>query len=85
MTHYEFYTMCASILDIEIEDHSFSHYKRTRWNNRSPGNGRFPGFGLIRIYGDMIHITTKNNNMTFASKSEALTWLSGGTETAESS
>jgi hypothetical protein len=29
---------------------------KTRWNMRGPGNGRFPGFGLIRAFGNTVHM-----------------------------
>lgn len=45
----EFYNSCAKILDVE---HVFQprYHKPTRWNHRSPGNGRFPGRGTIRWF-----------------------------------
>ena len=52
----DFYHRCAEILKIE---YSFQPYflKKTRWNRRDPGNGRFIGYGLIRRYGgNNIHI-----------------------------
>jgi len=52
----EFYDRCADILDAEHEYLPFAHYARTRWNNRKPGSGRFPGRGIIRIFGNDVHI-----------------------------
>ena len=34
-------------------------HARTRWNNRKPGSGRFPGCGIIRIFGDEVHIAIR--------------------------
>jgi hypothetical protein len=52
----EFYKKCAEILDVDYT-YKKRYLKKTRWNNRDPGNGRFPGHGLIRYYsGDNIHI-----------------------------
>ena len=51
-----FYKQCAEILKV---DYIFRPYfiKKTRWNRRNPGNGRFEGFGLIRRYSkDNIHM-----------------------------
>ena len=50
--NYMFYEKCAEILGTTYECKSFPYYRRTRWNNRSPGNGRFEGFGIIRKFGD---------------------------------
>lgn len=52
----DFYTECAAILGTTDDCEAFTHYKRTRWNNRRPGRGRFPGFGLIRAFGDVVQI-----------------------------
>lgn len=52
----EFYDRCAEVLGTDHEYLPFAHHARTRWNNRRPGSGRFPGFGIIRIFGDEIHI-----------------------------
>ena len=85
MNNLEFYKRCAEILDQPFVDKTFKHYKKTRWNNRKPGNGNYPGFGLIKVYGNMVHITTHRYNKLFNSKELALAWLSGGMVTAESS
>lgn len=82
MTNLEFYERCAEILGQEFEDCSFKHYKRKRWNNRKPGNGRYKGFGLIRVYGNMVHISTSTTNKLFNSKELALEWLEGGMVTS---
>jgi hypothetical protein len=58
----EFYIRCAKILGVDYEPFiPYSGGKRpTRWNNRSPGNGRFPNFGLIRYHSsNMIIINLK--------------------------
>lgn len=47
-----FYEKCADILGTNYECESFPYPYRTRWNNRSPGHGRFEGFGIIRKFGD---------------------------------
>ena len=47
----DFYQEIALLLG--CDEHCYKQYpytKRTRWNNRNPGNGRYPGFGIIRRY-----------------------------------
>lgn len=46
----EFYAECSRILGIAHEYHD-PYSRRTRWNTRRLGNGRFPGFGLIQCFG----------------------------------
>ena len=46
----EFYQAVARLLQTEINYRPFPHRKITRWNNRAPGNGRYPGFGLVRRF-----------------------------------
>jgi hypothetical protein len=58
MSAVAFYRAVAELLG--CEDHSdqiFPYGRRTRWNNRKPGAGRFPGYGLVRYHGPaMIHV-----------------------------
>jgi hypothetical protein len=56
MTLDDFYAECAALLGTRDECEAFTHYKRTRWNNRKPGRGRYPGYGIIRAYGDLVQI-----------------------------
>ena len=46
-----FYQACASLLGAVHDHKAFPYGKRTRWNNRTAGRGRFEGFGLIRFFG----------------------------------
>lgn len=46
-----FYDRCAEILKIPHEWNEPAR-RRTRWNNRRLGNGRFPGFGLVQTCGE---------------------------------
>ena len=55
-----FYNRCAELLGTEYNCVAFPYDKRTRWNNRSPGEGRYPGFGTIRKYGDVIHVALRH-------------------------
>lgn len=75
-----FYQQCADILNSESLYCKFPFEKRTRWNNRKAGNGRFANFGLIRCYGDKVHINFRSPlriNRIFESKIEALNFLRG--------
>lgn len=52
----EFYNRCAEILGTQYECEPFPYRRRTRWNNRIPGSGRYPGYGLIRKFGSQIQV-----------------------------
>lgn len=52
MDNEKFYAECAALLGCEHEGSPFAYYKRTRWNNRKAGQGRFLGRGIIRAFGD---------------------------------
>lgn len=55
----EFYKQCGEILGIdnEVVVPYYGFNRPNRWNNRKPGNGRFEGFGLVRVHGKgHIHI-----------------------------
>jgi hypothetical protein len=56
-----FYEECAKLLNCaEHTYRAFPYRKRTRWNNRAEGNGRFPGFGLIRMFSpNLISVAVK--------------------------
>lgn len=53
-----FYLRCAEILQVP---HTYDHQPRIarRWN-RKLGNGRFEGYGLIRVYGDGAHVCIRH-------------------------
>jgi hypothetical protein len=59
-----FYNECGKILNITHEWND-PVPRRTRWNTRLIGNGRFPGFGLIRCYGHQIMVTSKDGTKMF--------------------
>jgi hypothetical protein len=53
-----FYNKVAELLGCtEHAYKKFPYRKRTRWNARVLGNGRYPGFGLVRIFGSKVHIS----------------------------
>lgn len=77
MSDEEFYSRCAELLGVEHDYLPFTHYKRTRWNNRTPGSGRFPGRGIIRKFGSQVHValTNPNHHAVYDSEEEVLTFL----------
>lgn len=53
-----FYAACAAILGCEHAYRPWTGRGPNRWNNRAPGNGRFPGFGTVRFFGPgCIHVS----------------------------
>ena len=57
----KFYQMVAILL--KCDDHKYiePYKKKTRWNNRSPGNGRYHNHGLIRYHNPSnIHVMLSN-------------------------
>ena len=52
-----FYRHCAKLLETEYDCKPFPWHYRTRWNNRAAGSGRYPGFGIIRKFGDQIQVS----------------------------
>ena len=69
-----FYARCGEILGIE---HNWNTpvKRRNRWNARRIGNGRFPGYGLIRVYGDQVMVTNKQGTKMYKSAEEVLQML----------
>lgn len=60
-----FYVKVGKILEIEVE-YKIPFSKRNRWTNRTLGNGRFPGFGLVRCFGDeRVIVTSKHGTRYF--------------------
>ena len=60
MTNESFYAECAALLGCSYDGKPFPYHKRTRWNNRTPGQGRFPGHGIIRVFGSLVHVALTN-------------------------
>ena len=56
----EFYERCATILGTRYDCQPFTGHKRTRWNNRKPGGGRFPEHGIIRLFGEHVQIALRS-------------------------
>lgn len=83
----QFYRSCAELLGVEGGYRPRRFAQANRWNNRAPGNGRFPGFGLIRMFGPR-HIQLslrrpRKINATCSSAEEALSLLQGALGTTE--
>lgn len=77
MDNISFYEECARLLGTSYECEPFPYRKRTRWNNRAPGSGRYPGIGIIRVFGDEVHVTLHNPRLIFrGTKEEVLALLS---------
>lgn len=56
-----FYRDCAAILGSVHNYRPWIGRPPNRWNNRHPGNGRFPGFGTIRMHApDRIHVSLRS-------------------------
>jgi hypothetical protein len=66
MEEREFYITVAELLG--CDDHvyrSWPYTRQTRWNNRSSGNGRYPGCGIVRRYSaDKIHVELYNPRLS---------------------
>ena len=89
-----FYRLCAEILGTEhqyrdgvprpkwsgVTNEMYTPSTRaTRWGGREPGNGRFPGFGSIRLHWpDLVLIRLRHPKRIFANiegRDEALQYL----------
>jgi hypothetical protein len=70
----EFYDNCAKILEMGHEFHE-PVPRRTRWNTRFLGNGRFPGFGLVQCFGSTVRVITKHGTKTFNTYEETYDYL----------
>lgn len=53
----EFYDAIAEILGTTHTGvrPMFPHKKR--WYNREPGRGRYPGYGIVRVFGSDVHMS----------------------------
>lgn len=59
MSDEEFYERVAELLETTHDCDGFAHHRRTRWNNREAGRGRYPGFGTVRLFGDTVHVALR--------------------------
>jgi hypothetical protein len=73
-----FYEKCAEILGSDYSGKPFLGWCRNRWNNREAGRGRYEGFGIIRKFGDQIHVSLRNPvqcNKIFENEEKVLDYL----------
>lgn len=76
MNELEFYRECARLLGCSHDGEAFPYPYRTRWNNRKAGRGRFEGHGIIRIFGDRVHVALHRPEISvIASQEEVLALL----------
>ncbi len=75
MNNEDFYIKCGELLQSNTVYAPFPYYRRTRWNNRVAGSGRYVGNGVIRVFSEnLIHVALKNPNLlgSFTSKDLAI-------------
>jgi hypothetical protein len=70
----EFYENCAEILNIQHDYHD-PVPRRTRWNARFLGNGRYPGFGLVQCFGSSVRVVSKHGTKIFNTYEETYEYL----------
>ena len=70
----EFYENCAEILNIQHDYHD-PVPRRTRWNTRFLGNGRYPGFGLVQCFGSSVRVVSKHGTKIFNTYEETYEYL----------
>lgn len=76
MNKEDFYDECARLLNTEYDfvDVIPNNARSGRWGPRKPGNGRYPGIGLIRWFSEnYIHVSItgrKEINAIFRSPAE---------------
>jgi hypothetical protein len=80
MNNEDFYRRCAELLGTEYNCKPFpwTNSGITRWNNRVPGSGRYPGFGMIRVFGSQVHVALTRpitHHCVYQSKDDALDFL----------
>jgi hypothetical protein len=75
----DFYRACADVIGAAHQFTPWAYDRPDRWNNRDAGNGRFPGFGIIRLFSpNLVQVSLRRPvafRATFRSTDEALTAL----------
>jgi hypothetical protein len=69
-----FYDTVSSILNIEHAFHDPVR-RRTRWNARFKGNGRYPSFGLVQCFGSSVRVVSRHGTKIFYSYEETYDYL----------
>jgi len=79
-----FYETCSEILEIP---HEFKEpvRRRTRWNARFLGNGRYPGFGLVQCFGSYVRVISKSGTKIFKTYDEVYDYLKKAVDKSEES
>lgn len=70
-----FHAAVAALLGAEDAYRPNAKAYRTRWNDRTAGNGRYPGFGIVRRFGDEVQIAIRRPiemQRNFATTDEAI-------------
>jgi hypothetical protein len=70
-----FHAAVAALLGAEDAYRPNAKAYRTRWNDRKAGNGRYPGFGIVRRFGDEVQIAIRRPiemQRNFATTDEAI-------------
>jgi len=71
----EFYAKCGELLGLEHK-YVVPYKRKTRWNQRNPGNGRYKGFGVIRYFNEAnIHVMCRKGSKTFTNVDAVYEWL----------
>lgn len=70
----EFYETCSSILGVPHVFHD-PVARRTRWNTRFLGNGRYPSFGLVQCFGSSVRVVSKHGTKVFKTYEETYDYL----------
>ena len=83
MNNENFYREVARLLNTTHEGEPFKYRYRTRWNNRTAGQGRFAGRGIIRMFGHQVHValTDPPTHQIFNSQEDCLKFLESLRET----
>ena len=74
MNNEQFYSNVAVLLNTTHDYLPFPFLRRTRWNQRRLGSGRFPNHGIVRCFGNNVHVALYDPelNVICSSKDAAL-------------
>jgi hypothetical protein len=76
-----FHRAVAEVLECDSHYEKFPFGRRTRWNNRKAGNGRYIGHGVVRWFGPshiLVHLITPPVQGLFHSPDAALDAIRAG-------
>lgn len=49
--------------------------RRTRWNTRNLGNGRYPGFGTVQHFGSFIRVISHSGTRVFQTEKDVFDYI----------